>query len=1678
MASFMYRSRNIRGIRSLRKRYDSDEENVQLDYERDPRENVREILTHIVKREGVTKGCKLGYLNSFVKLFTHIGPEADMGFSLEEIFCCLRVTLLHEAVEVRAATLRTIRYLIRRKESVRAFCSVQLPFLVTRCLDIVLDNRLERVHALRLIRRILAVNHENFPASLTRCLVAIVNDGTHEKDHLVKASLGTLSELALMNPDSCAETGVLRAIIHSILDCQSPQIGESLVGVILFLINNSRSRQFIKTDIDLERILGPFTDPHFRYSADTVDHAINEDKETRFTTARLALTAVLRSWPGLVYLCKPNSSGLQSLIDVLYLPYSDIRRNIMDLFFDLFCLPSPEWTDDFSVAILSADPSVMQHSWQLYEGFVAAEGRDILPHVAKHRTNFVENYLALLLFAFVQIGVLEALVAVIVCDDPHLSVRATILLGELLYMASSLLPPECSHHCHCLPSLMSHAASFETFPQKRNQASTAITYLNRMHSLKKRGVVPCSLFLDQLLQFCSPIKKQVGFSGSSRHSAHFRQYLKKTSEDIGNQAIKDTQVTIREYTCWDWDLIGSILKVPWPGDVLYKLDDSSHKNFIKKLLHFYKPTSKQFSLIEADKEHGRQICVVGCQLIDFLLEADETKSYELLDEFLTDLNLCLSQITLDSAPLQAILSPTRVLSTLSHAYFLFIGRMSNSSKGRKLLERSGVFQHLLNLVSLTNHDTYVKLVISSLDYTKEGFTRTILTKVLTATSEVSRLYATNYLRVLLRAQLPEFSKWAVELLVTQLYDKSRAVSLAAADILDEACDNQKMLEALISLRPSLLHVGDKGLLLLLRFLSIPKGYRFLRDANFINHELERWRNSYNLKYVKIVEDTLNEGFTHHRRGEDGTYGRSSTSIRVSVRSSFVPPHMYGQLAQHQDGLDFLVQSDCLHPLFNVIHNAQLDNNHSILQLKAALWAVGHLGTSHLGASHVIEADVLPWIVRLAAEAPVFSVRGTCFYVLGLLCTTPVGSDILSRFGWEAVRHNHEERWPIVKDKLHIEDIMSDESRPYSCSISSEESHFNELFWFGRQNLVSSSPTFLLSTPEKEDIPFVDDVGDHSCVLYGSSANTSYPTNGQRTLTLTSDFFEDGDVTNSWSYIISKKSFSPQHKRSISDGRPRSSSDGKPFLKRTNVVERVDVGDQMTLTTLSIPQSSQERINSINEGQDGVTGNDTLMKGRSVSSSEVQKSPGLRRIFGPKDERSDSNESSQTSVSKSRSDSCTDSTTSGVSSCDSTTFRAPHLEHAQTLSPIPSSTSLNTMASRTYALSESSHYRLSLCQQSVPRWHHSQIFSSTSPEPSSPVSFTYTSVRDAIGYVALRAIQRPRVQSLSLEGDNTYTILNGYRSAKTRSLDPCFVSDIFMSNEDENQFEKSARRTSLSSQVTIKSNESKSSEVPVDEKYIGLCLPVDINLIFSHGIEQKMRSKKISVISSASTISRSELSWKQYQEMLSSSEDAKKAEGLELHTKETCLACYRVHKEEVIQITGTTNSESEEGSSKIEGRYLCSPCQSGAESPIPQIRKIVKSRANSFDSATATTPGSLASSGSTDGLSNYHLKGPTSLSEKRKEVLRLVNHLSSSIAVKGAEQGLLNLKQKYPNTFQDVCLYSEICLQMARYNFRLTARRFLQELFFDMKFEQVYEEAESVLASFSLPVLPPSSESKA
>lgn len=78
------------------------------------------------------------------------------------------------------------------------------------------------------------------------------------------------------------------------------------------------------------------------------------------------------------------------------------------------------------------------------------------------------------------------------------------------------------------------------------------------------------------------------------------------------------------------------------------------------------------------------------------------------------------------------------------------------------------------------------------------------------------------------------------------------------------------------------------------------------------------------------------------------------------------------------------------------------------------------------------------------------------------------------------------------------------------------------------------------------------------------------------------------------------------------------------------------------------------------------------------------------------------------------------------------------------------------------------------------------------------------------------------------------------------------------------------------------------------------------------------------------------------------------------------------------------------------------------------------------------------------------------------ILRYVQRMANPVWSKQSKMSLLELKQKHPYSFQDICLYSEICKAMGRNTYRQNARRFLQELFLDLDYDSFYSEAGEII----------------
>ncbi|KAM6975890.1 rapamycin-insensitive companion of mTOR-like [Tautogolabrus adspersus] len=1679
MAVSSIRARPSRSAR-MRGRNESGEEAVPLDLNRDPAENLLEILQKVVKQREVSNMRKLGHLNNLVKLLCSVGhSEKKLGFTYEEIIVCLRLALLNEAKEVRAAGLRALRHLIRDSCVLEKVLRLQVDYLIARCIDIQQSNEVERTQAVRLARKMISVNAQLFPSSLTNALIAVGNDGLHERDRMVRVCIAILCELSLKNPVVVAQQGGLSTILRSVTACQLIRINEALITTVLHLLNHPHTRRYVRADVELEQILAPYTDFHYRHSPDSA--LFKEDRQAHFTASKMSIVASFRSWSGIINLCKSGSSGLQSLIGLLCIPNMDVRKALLEVFYEIFHLIKPAVTADFKEALISVDPSRFQDSWRLTDGFVAAEAKTLLPHRSCSRPDLMDNYLALVLSAFIHSGLLEGLIELITSSDEVLSVCSTILLGELLHMANALLPHSHSHHLHCLPSLINMAASFDITPEKRLRATAAVNHLKCFHEKKRRGVTPDSLYLDLIL-------RTSGASHCCRDQhvrAHRDIFITKDSDDSLMTHLRDSHIlNHKDHLDWNWSLIGTILK--WPSVSLRSHKDEQIHKFVQRLLLFYKPSSQQYSSLQLEHPKARQLTVVGCQFVDFLLLSEE-EGQVYLEDLVRDIAQRLFSAQFHP---ERGLSGSRLLTTLSQHYFLFLGSLSAHTHGVRMLEKCSIFQSLLSVCSQKNQEHLLKLTVSTLDYSRDGLSRVILSKVLTAANDTCRLYATKHLRVLLRAGVEFFSNWGIELLVTQLYDRNKTVSMEALDILDEACEDKANLHALTEMRPALSHLGDKGVLLLLRFLSIPKGFSYLSERGYISAEMERWQKEFNLKYVDLIEEQLNEALTTYRKPVNGEQYVRRSNQRSQRPHVYLPVHLYGQLVHDKTGCQLLQAQNVVPDLSYTVRSPVLDRWEGIRQLKAALWALGHIGSSSWGLNLLQEEGVIPDIVDLAHSCEVLSIRGTCLYVLGLLSRTRQGCDSLKQQGWDSVRHSKRTLWPVVPEELEPQIRLSPESRRNSAQPSKTR---------------ASSVCVL----DADGLQGSDITEDSSPSLYTCPELMKKLT----PLTMLASCSLRSHLLHSLSLPRKKPSSSPHPEDSTPD--PKGEPEGGQGLKETeedfSVYNNHHLSSSCEVDQVSSPSLEEGEVNGSGEvnrekevnGEEEVNGSGEVNGEEEVNGSgEVNREKevngeGEVSRFGENQQRgtrsyerlAEDGPSGGVGVPlKSRSQSFnTDTTTSGISSMSSSPTReALHPPTETRKTPLPCSTRLSIPKScSVFLVPPGSAHTL---PRSAPSFRSPSVSALSSFADCSlfcSSSSCCTTPQDALGYTTLRRLQHQRIQpcvshsqaraSPAKEILFTDTITMKSGSLDSRRTAQRFLKALSFASLDKEDLLSPINQNFLQNSSSVRSMVSSGS-FSSSEEFMGLALPININNMLhikdapyfqkrlsppseensagffsgggSDGLSEGGRPARL-----RSQLSITELLNRVDQNQILASEET----GLQDHNQTNCLYC-----------SGLTvmGSSSEDRDADPTDAPLCPERLSPA--PSQQLEVLVQTDPSGGSACTdSVSQGSAGSQHSTEMVLGVKLiteDPPAGRVLLRKEVLRLIINLSSSVGTKNHETSLLAIKEKFPSAFDDVCLYSEVSVLLARCSFRLTSRRFIQELFQDVPFTPLYEEAESVLST--------------
>ncbi|KAJ3479559.1 hypothetical protein NLI96_g8977 [Meripilus lineatus] len=887
--------------------------------------------------------------------------------------------------QCRATAYRLIRHLLVKPESVVVLRQQELDWYIVKALS--RDNKyvVEKEQVIKLIRAMIEIGSEKrasnsgiasgkVPLSepIMRAFIAVAEQ---PEDPFRPICIQTLAEILLIDIELVARTDGIRVLLHAL--AEGPlEMAPLLSSAFLYIADSPRTRAYLHPGTDLEMALSGVTDAYGK----------GADYAQRMKGVVKIIISMLRTWSGLMYYCIHDKLALRALVDGLRIPSLETREVILDMFFDLFNITPPEWHQAF---IAGRRLTMIRRSKEAND--LTLKPPEPLPR-PQETLKLTDQYIALLMLVFTSAGLMDALTCMLeeTAAGSNLSRKATLLMAELLQIGNRVLPLSIASKVQALPRIFNLASDYG-FGEHRiigTSALSAIDSYNR-HRARLQPAVIRDISRPRANSVEDAVRRR------ERQVEQTRIKIGMQMDDKAFQAILlETQVMLtKEYAKWNFDALQDLVEGPLLS--AKRMEEAIKvSRFVKKLISFYHPFSHRFSDMQKNKPNHRWV-KLGCSLLSALLLSSDGLKFLGEDEFLGQIVKSFAQLdpfngTTTTDP---IFSKTRMEETLTYGYFEMLGTLSKRKEGIDLMEKFKLFTAFYHLSELRSREDLIKGIIENLDYSIDGHSRIVLSKALTSSYRHIRVHATNHLGELIQAGQPANS-WTLRLLLTQLYDPAVEVQEVAVRYLEEACESPDVLQIVVEMHPTLDHLGEIGHPLLLKFMSTTLGFRYLYAADYIDREMDIWFHERNLHYVVHIEVFISKAFNFTPSHEDEEF---------LTLDGIVPPHFYGVMAKTDLGCQVLQEKGHFGEFAAFIrrHGLESDDQEVIQKLKSVLWAVGNIGAAERGLPFLEEEEIVPAILEIAERSLVFSVRGTCFFVLGLISSTPQGAEILDDYRWEA-----------------------------------------------------------------------------------------------------------------------------------------------------------------------------------------------------------------------------------------------------------------------------------------------------------------------------------------------------------------------------------------------------------------------------------------------------------------------------------------------------------------------------------------------------------------------------------------------------------------------------------------------------------------------------------------------------
>ena len=923
----------------------------------------------------------VGHANDLVALLKrHSTLKYDLAWSIFGLR--MQILLLSDNREIVAAGYRVMRHAITDRKSLQTIRSHHTDYLVI--LSLVKDTKasVEREQALKFVRAFLDVKdgvHEIAPA-IVRILVAVAE---HGEDRLQSLAIMTLAEMLIRSPEAVIAAGGV-GILTEAMGNGTYHAPETLATCFLHLLDLPAKRNLLRSGFEFSIAFASFTEPPSFSGYEEILKASSK-----------VISSLFKSWTGLMTLSLHGFLPVRSLVSSLYIATPEVRSAVLELLFDILRIRPPSWSSSFlagrrlttygRVTNLRTEQPVVRG------GFVDDN--------KKGKVSLLNHFSAVVLAVLLKGGLLDALLqAERDSPDSSLKRKTTLLVGEVLRLSNQLLPSSWSAQIQILPELFHSATAFGM--DDRFVALAAIYQVDSVNRTLYRS--------SPMVTGGSKARITDDPSSTARPGETSKIQLSANIDEVQFRSILlETQVlSTVNFTKWRWDLIQPIIDGPLTNP--RRLDEAMKATkFVHRLLGFLRPFKYRFSEVKNTKPNQRYVRA-GCSLVKVLLQTPDGSRYLAENKLVPQIAECLAQFDRLSGitSTNPLFSPDRLADTLVGGYFAMLGNLCSEARGLQMLERWRIINMFYHVVELRDRDDLVKALLTSLDYTLDSHPRIILAKAMISGSKQIRIIATRILRKY--AVLPmgsganasqnECSGWAIRLLVTQLYDPEIEVCEVAIKLLEEACNDDESLEYVVKCRPALDHLGEIGAPLLLRFLSTSVGYHYLDGLDYITKEMDDWFLGRNDTYVTLVEASLARALTDIPDKPTSAFDETPLPQEYGI----VPPHFYKELTRTTEGCKLLKAKGHFEEFAATIIDFGMEDEdvEMILKIKGCLWAVGNVGSMELGSPFLDQSNVITKIIQIAERSEVMTLRGTAFFVLGLVSRSLHGQEILAEHRWD------------------------------------------------------------------------------------------------------------------------------------------------------------------------------------------------------------------------------------------------------------------------------------------------------------------------------------------------------------------------------------------------------------------------------------------------------------------------------------------------------------------------------------------------------------------------------------------------------------------------------------------------------------------------------------------------------